>query len=331
MIDIILSFDIEFSIGGAFSEPNKYKPLGNDYVWLNNDGESLGLGYILEKLSYYKIKGVFFIEACNTAYHGLNEMGDISKKIVEEGHDVQLHIHPGWLHYSNLNSWPKNDSCAGRTLNELDQIFNHGIEVFKEWGNKHPVAVRTGSLRVDDNYYRALSSSSIECSSSIGMSIYKPASPDFQIYAGVKYIYEKPELPITTTMSNIGNKKITKSLQILSCSLSEIIETIEQAEKNNISPVIILSHPFEFVRARNFRYEKYIKNNLIRRRLEGLCEYLSKNNNRYRVTTFSDLIDNNRPISPEQSAPSIKPMTAIKRMIENKLTDASLKIRLFMP
>ena len=328
MIEIIMSFDIEFSIGGAFTDPTKYTPLGKDYVWLTKQGESLGLGYILETLSKNDLKGVFFVEACNTAYHGPHEMGDISKQIFSEGHDIQLHTHPAWLHYSTLDSWPINDSCAGRTLGDLGKLFDHGIETFENWGLPLPVAIRSGGLRVDETYYEALNASAIDCSSSVGMSIFKPASPEFHIYAGAKWIYGKPEIPITTSNYTIGGKKRPKSLQILSCSLSEMIEVIEQAEAKNISPVVILSHPFEFVFAENFRYAKYIRNNVVRNRFEGLCRYLSENRNRYRVTTFSDWKENDTFPSVEYTPTTTKSTTAIRRMIENKLVDTTLKFKL---
>lgn len=328
MIEIIMSFDIEFSIGGAFTDPTKYTPLGKDYVWLTKQGESLGLGYILNTLTKNNLRGVFFVETCNTAYHGLEEMGDIAKQIFSEGHDVQLHTHPAWLHYSTLESWPINDSCAGRTPEELTKLFEHGIETFENWELARPIAIRSGGLKVDQAYYEALNASQIDCSSSIGMSIFKPASPEFHVYAGAKLIYGKPEIPITTSNYTIGGRKRAKSLQILSCSLSEMIEMIEQAEAENISPVVILGHPFEFVFAENFRYAKYIKNNVVRDRFEGLCRYLSENRSRYHVTTFSEWKENDTFPSVEYMATTTKSTTAIKRMIENKLVDTTLKFKL---
>lgn len=331
MIDVLITFDIEFSIGGAFSLPNKYTPLGKNYVWLEKNGESCGLGYILKTLSKHNLKGVFFVEACNTAFHGLDEMGNIAKAISNAGHDAQLHIHPVWMHYSSNRKWEINDSCAGRNLDELEQIIEFGALTYEKWLGVKPVGIRTGSLHVDEIFYRALESTSISISSSIGLSVFKPQSENLHLFAGSAIVNNKLELPITTTVSNIGNNKSYRSLQILSCSLDEMINSLESAFENNISPVVILSHPFEYVRSENFRYENFVINPLTRNRLDGLCKYLNSNKNRFRTRTLTDYANSNsRKTVIAHPSPTVKARTVFRRMVENFATDKALDLQLLL-
>lgn len=330
MIDVLITTDLEFSIGGAFAYPEKYRPLGKEYAWLEKGQQSLGLGFILETLNQHELPGVFFTEACNVAYHGADEMGNIVHKLVKTGHDVQLHLHPGWLHYHPKGQWPKNDRCYGRTTDELTDIFKYGLHVFQDWLGTSPNAVRAGSLRVDREFYAAIKNAKIASSSSICMPIFKPDAPELHAYAGTTSINGVVEFPVTTIVSSILGKDRYRPLQILSCSSKEITAALIYAEKNSISPIVILTHCFEYVRASNFRYSQYIANPITRQRLKKLCQYLSANRDRFQVRTTNDLLESLKHHKPTAlyAPPAVSASKVITRMLENRISDAFLDLKL---
>src|SRR5262249_32610737 len=129
--------------------------------------------------SEFGVRATFFVEALQTAYFGDEPMGGIARRITQAGQDVQLHLHPCWLHYEaastqNPEEIP-NDSCAGRSDAELDRFFEFGLAAFSRWGLPKPVAVRSGNFEVDASFYRAAARSGMLCSSSIALPVYRPA------------------------------------------------------------------------------------------------------------------------------------------------------------
>lgn len=331
-IDVLLTFDLEFSAGGAFTFPDLHKPLGKEYVWLIQGNKSLGLGYVLEQLEKYGLTAVFYAETCNAAYHGLEEMGTVVKIVRDAGHDLQLHVHPAWLQSPHDRSKPRNDSMAQIATESLMDILDFSVTTFQKWLGKKPLSIRSGSLHVSKDYYKAVYQTGIPSSSSIGYSIYKSPEVELQKKNGIHTINKVIELPVSTIESQFLQRTFNRPFQITACSKSEMIHALEYAYKTQMSPVVILSHHFEFVKALDFRFDKFTRNNLVRRRFEALCLFLSTNRDRFNVTTIEKWLLRN------QIQPSIEKyldrglrvpfMTVAKRIVENKSNESILQLRL---
>jgi hypothetical protein len=119
-IEVCITVDTEFSIGGNFEDP-ALTPVAEPIVLGSVGGKEQGLGFLLESLAEFGVRATFFVEALQTAYFGDEPMGGIARRIAAAGHDVQLHLHPCWLHYETTERTKPapNDSCAGRTDAEL--------------------------------------------------------------------------------------------------------------------------------------------------------------------------------------------------------------------
>jgi len=295
-IDVLLTFDLEFSAGGAFTFPDVHKPLGKEYVWLKQGDQSLGLGYVLNQLEKYRLPAVFFVETCNVAYHGLDEMGAIVKIVREAGHDIQLHVHPAWLQLPHDKSKERDDSLARIAKENILEILDFSVATFEKWLGKKPLSVRAGSLHVSKAYYEAVHQVGIPSSSSIGYSIYKSPDLEFHKKNGVHRINQVIELPVSTIESRLLFRTFSRPFQITACSTSEMVLALEYAYKMQMSPVVILSHHFEFVKASDFRFDKFTRNNLVRRRFEALCQFLSLNHHCFNVTTVEDWLRKNEKL-----------------------------------
>src|SRR5712691_3103651 len=124
-IEVCITIDTEFSIGGNFANP-ELPPIAEPIVLGTTGGKEHGLGFLLDSFAEFGVRATFFVEALQTVYFGDEPMGRIARRIAEAGHDVQLHLHPGWLYFEDgprPGKADRNDSCADRTDAELDHVF----------------------------------------------------------------------------------------------------------------------------------------------------------------------------------------------------------------
>ena len=238
--EVCITVDTEFSIGGNFENP-ELAPIAEPLVLGTVAGNEHALGFLLNCLSEFRAQATFFVEALQTAYFGDEPMGGIARRIAQAGQDVQLHLHPCWLHYeSNSTLHPArapNDSCAGRSDAELDHFFQFGVSAFLRWGLPSPVAVRSGNFQVDASFYRAAVRSGIVLSSSIALPVHRPAD-EALVCSGTRCRIEQVlEFPVFSYRYPFGLNKRLRPLAITACSSAEMLSALEQAHEHQISPV----------------------------------------------------------------------------------------------
>jgi hypothetical protein len=290
---VCISVDTEFSIGGAFGVPGSRKPIGGESVWCNSKNKSEGLGFILEALSEYNLKATFFVEALNTMYFDSAEMGNIAYQLYEKEQDVQLHIHPCWSYFENAN-WrselkhnPPNDNIDKRDLSEMVRLLQYGVDEFRKWGIPRPIAVRAGNLDVNADLYQALHQCGIGYSSNIGVGVNVPDNEKLNLFNGIHNINEVTEIPVFTYYDlKLPGYSHMKCFTIIGCSLGEMIFLLENIHAENYGPVMILTHPSEFAHVEE-DYSEIKPNITVQRRFRELCRYLSENNEKFEVTTFT--------------------------------------------
>jgi len=324
-IEVCITVDTEFSIGGNFKNP-ELSPVAEPIVLGAVDGKEHGLGFLLDSFSAFGVQATFFVEALQTAYFGDEPMGGIARRIAQAGQDVQLHLHPCWLHYEPTSPLqPKgapSDSCAGRGDAELDHFFQFGLSAFSRWGLPRPVAVRSGNFEVDANFYRAAARSGILYSSSIALPIYRPGDDALAMVGGRHRIEQLLEFPVLTYGFSIGFHKRSRPLAITACSCAEILAVLSRARDQEISPVIILTHPQEYIKRKDFRYATLRRNRVNQTRLTTLLQFLSQNKDSL-VTVPLSAIRGAASNVLGSSSPAISVSThqAVARMFANALND----------
>lgn len=324
---VILSVDTEFSIAGTFTDPMHNSPIGLQSVLCEKNGQSHGLGFILDTLDKYNLPATFFVEALNKHYFGYELMGKIAQTIVDRGQDIQLHIHPCWQYFKNEN-WkdeltrnPPNDDISKRSYQEVENILIEGLETFSQWGLPRPKALRTGSLMINKEVYKAMKNTGIQVSSNIGVGIFKPTETELELYSGHHKINDCDEVPVLTYCDvNVLGKKHFKLLTITGCSWNEIEFLLRSAAKEQLEYVVLLTHPSEFIKNQNNKYTRFDANNLNKQRLEKLCAFLQNNKETFSTTTFSELqfASKSKPSNTLLKAPTF--YTA-QRLVENYLND----------
>lgn len=287
---VCITIDTEFSIGGAFAHPSRYRPLGTALVECRAEGRSEGLGFLLRLFARYGVQATFFVEVLQRFYFGDRLMGGIAERIAGERHDVQLHLHPCWLHFRHQN-WrsvhPSDDSCAGRSVDELAEMIGFGFDAFARWGLPRPTALRTGGFCTDPTIYSAMARTGLALGSNVGLGVYRPQERALQVASGrylIENVLEVPALTYCVPGPVFRNQQ--RVLGITSTSAAEMRTLLWQAREADLSPVVILTHPFEYVKTRDYRWSGLRRNRINQQRLEDLLIFLGQNRGDFECATF---------------------------------------------
>ncbi|MDR3368505.1 hypothetical protein [Rhodoferax sp.] len=293
--EVCITVDVEYSIGGAFAWPDRFKPLSNEVVDCIVDGHEHGLGFILDSLSRFGMTGTFFTEALQTIYFGEAPMSRNAQRIIAAGQDLQLHLHPCWMHFRD-DRWMQpgfvpNDSCAGRTDAELDEMINLGINTFASWGVPRPVALRTGGFKTDNAVFRAMARAGMPLASNISMGIYEPKEPELQLSGGrhiLEGVMEVPALSYRSPRLSRPGSSVFRSLALTATSNSEMARLLWQARQTGAKTIVVLTHPHEFVKRKGFRFDDLTINRVNQGRFFYLLEFLKRNSAHFAATTYGE-------------------------------------------
>ena len=232
--DVAITVDVEFSIGGAFADPSAKRPIGPETVECRVDGEAAGLGFILNTLERYGLRGVCFVEVMNTCYFGDEPMGNIARSIHLRGHDVQLHLHPCWTAFAHPD-WTERvrkahpvDSMADLPDAEIDKLLSEARATFERWGLPAPRAFRAGNLQVNRRIYGALARHGIPIASTLGVGIHRPADPALHLNSGRHWIDGVLEVPVTSYRDlRFGRWQHWKAFTVIGTGAHEAEELLE--------------------------------------------------------------------------------------------------------
>ncbi|MEN9560505.1 MAG: hypothetical protein RLZZ502_1716 [Pseudomonadota bacterium] len=257
----LLTFDIEFSIGGAFAD-RKLKPVGLDFVTCpvrakNGEVTLHGLPWVLDCLTQHDVKATFFVEALHRQAFADDPMAAVAQELHRRGHEVQLHLHPAWLVFDDPNwasqalpkTWP--DSIHDLSQAEFEALIRRGQASFAAWGIPPATALRTGSLEYSPAVYRAAKACGLTACSNMGQALWQ--HPDQAMTAmhrhdGIHLIEGVLEYPVSCFEDfALGHKKHHKIATIQGSSAAELLHLGERLHHERQTHLLILSHAFEYV------------------------------------------------------------------------------------
>lgn len=234
------------------------------------------------------------METNHVHYFGDLEMGRIVERILTDGHDVQLHVHPVWDAFRNQDwqSVPReqqpNDRFADRSADHSIRLLAEGVRTLKTWTGADPLAFRAGGLTAERPLYQAMASVGLPVSSNVGIGIHRPSDPVLHCNGGRFRLDGVVEVPVTTyELCTPFMAKLEKCLTVVGSSLAEFTALLSAAASSKAGPVVILTHPFEFVTA-DKEYRSLKVHPLVKSRFWKLCRYLKQNAKRYTVVTFAE-------------------------------------------
>ena len=323
---VTITIDTEPSIAGALTKPDYYVPKFEEPIDGLVADKSEGLGFLIKCFSDHDIQATFFVETLHTRYFGYGPMRERCQRLQDAGQDVQLHIHPCWRSFQNgvIDRIDKNDKCWGRPPNDLINIFDEAQTHFEALTRRHAQAARVGGFAANTETYPAMNKVGINITSNICTAFSPPHDESLRLPGGRFRIGGVLELPVTCFESwTPQGRKMLRPLQICACSTQEICQVLDQANLQGLEHVVIVTHPFEFLKKRDFTYQTIKANRLIQKRLEQLCSYLKRHTNRFEIASMGQCANRLDHLADCQPAPlSVAfPWTA-KRLAENAANDA---------
>lgn len=328
---VFLTIDTEFSIGGTFADPKQNHPVGTQAVYCRIGSKSHGLDLLLNVFREFDIAATFFVEALNVNYFGDEPMCGVAKAIAAAGHDVQLHLHPCWTYFKNpdwrnlLEVSPPSDHMHSRSLGQLVSWMQEGIQTFERWGVGRPAALRTGSMMADRTVYRAMEDVGLGLASNLGLAMYRPLAPELHIYSGIQRIGKVLELCVTTYADmNVFGRRHFRSLTITGASWGETRALLLAANAAGVGTIVLLTHPFEFVKYSRPDFEDLRPNGINQDRLLRLCNFIRDNPERFEATTFRSLHDHPGDVQTSENIVLDVPIRhTLSRMALNSLNNMS--------
>lgn len=324
-LKIYFTVDTEASIAGAFAEPNKKKPQISALVDGMVGNKSEALGFLLRTLQQYQLRATFFTESLQSRYFGNEPMKQRASQIVEAGQDLQLHLHPCWLSYTDgrLNETKPNDASTGRSQSELNDIFTEAVDRFSQWGFGKPVAVRTGNFSAGLDTFLACKHAGIFYSSNIAEPLHPNLPTELKIHYGFHSISDVTELPLTSFWSySLNGQPKRRIMAITACSYQEMKSTLLQAWEQGLDAVCILTHPFEFVKIKNDQTGICARNHVNQNRFVALCKFIAERPEKFKCSVFGDLPLDKPLITLHEPVLKNSYSKMLARTIQNGLNDA---------
>jgi len=299
---VCFTIDTEFSIAGAFADA-ALRPVGVPMVRCEVDGVSQGLEFLLGCFRRHGMQATFFIETLQQHYFRDDPMRAQAARIAQDGHELQLHLHPCWAVFQHAD-WPqrvrmqpRQDDLAGREPASTVALLRQGLATFAEWGLPAPQVFRAGSLQHDENLYRALAAVGIPFSSNIGLGVYNCGLPDYQLRAGRHLRHGVLECPVLTFADWPGH---LKTVSVSGTSFAEMRRLLNRAQAAGLELLVILSHPFEYVQSYGDGFRVLRRHAVNQSRLERLCAYIAANPGRFQASGMAAAAS--QPLSAASSA-----------------------------
>jgi len=322
--EVCITIDTEFSIAGAFADPDRSQPLAGPMVYGTVDDQEQGLGFLLRCFERYGVSATFFVETLHTAFFGPEPMGLVVRRILDAGQDVQLHVHPVWLTFEEprwrelLKTRPPNDTLVGRPVDESARILRAGVETLRGWGAP-PVALRTGNLVADTNTYRAMHAAGLPVASNLGVGYAPPAERELHVRGGRRRVHGVLEVPTLTFEDWRGPRILT----VTGTGEAETRALLWAARRAGLETVVVLTHPFEFFKNRDDRYTRLRRNRVNQQRLEGLCRFLRENEEDFVSRSFGEA-SGEWLAAADTECPAIRApvLASVSRFVENRVNDA---------
>lgn len=308
-LDILITIDTEvWPRTSDWKRAGLWNDLDRDIEGRTDKGD-YGIGYQMDVLDQYGLKGVFLVESLFSCVTGPAPLRKIVGRIQDRGHEVQLHVHPEWL---DLMPEPLIRDRRGRNLADFSEDEQHvligrALANLKGAGARGLSAFRAGNYGANHATLRALSRLGIRYDSSYnycylgsdcGLHFPEPLIQPAEI-EGVW------EIPISFFSDFPGHHR---HAQLCACSHREMKQALLQAHEMSWQTFVIVSHSFELLQRGK---SETAPDPIVVRRFSELCRFLAENRDRFRTAGFNDLTVEHRPESTTVPMSSF-PLTALR-------------------
>ena len=321
---VVLTVDTEPSVAGAFDDPSRHTPLLHEPVWGAIEGESQALGFLIRTLSQHGLIATFFVETVHTAYFSDAPMGHYVEKLMDANQDAQLHLHPCWRSFEQGDFRPENkvtDHCSAIDRDALAALIAQGAAQLRTWTGQTTTGMRTGNFSTSLSVFEAMADAGLSNASNICLAAQVPPEPELALPCGAHVVAGIKELPATCfkDVGPVGRGRL-RPMQITALSAAEQIALLRGIHSSGGEVAVIVTHPFEFLKSDNYRYENMRPNRMVQKRFEVLCAFLAENREAFEVVSLEDAA---AALTPQTAAEPLRgnAIRAARRAAENYLND----------
>ena len=291
---IFITFDVECSMGGAWGDPS-LKPIPPKLGMMGEYGNrAFGIPLICDILDRHNLKATFFIEPFNDELGYPGETEPVCRFIVDRGHDVQLHVHPGHVHYGlHVAGKPyiRTDQIADLPPDRQRAMMTDGARRIEQWAGTRPIAFRAGNMGASEQTLKILPDTGIWIDSSYtfpyagGQCRFPKGVP----YNGSKWYGDVLEVALSGfQQTKLPGLYPSKPVDLMGSSFEECCDAVRMICNSGADAVLIL-HSFSLFKVRDVQYNGGRLNRIVTRRFERFCRWLAANRATYPARTFAEL------------------------------------------
>ncbi|MBU0967483.1 MAG: hypothetical protein KKA54_14005 [Proteobacteria bacterium] len=282
-------------------------------------GYGNGLPFILETCRRYDAKATFFVEALAATRWGIAPLQKICSLIIDEGHDIQLHLHPKVAEIKGVLN--ENDKILSYNKNTQKHFIEVGLEILANCGVKSIKAFRAGDLAANEDTLLAMEECGLFLSSNRDLdqksSIHSQINHLFPVVNELSRRANILDLPVTIFKSCISflDGKY-RHFEICALGLEEMKAGLSAMQNVSYENATILTHPGEFFG--KSRKGTLIKNGINCQRLDGLLKFISENMN-MNFMTVSEILATAEPNTKLFPIIQLTKPASVKRLAEQIL------------
>ena len=294
---VYITFDVECSMGGAWSGRPELKPIPPSLGMMGQyGGKQLGLPLIVDILEAHGLAATFFLEPFNDELGYPGQTEPVCKYLMDRGQDVQLHVHPNHVHYGRHVAdlpYKRTDNIADLEPDQQRAMLIEGADRLERWTGRRPVAFRAGNMGACEETLEQLPAAGIHLDSSYTF-VHSRSRCQFspeQPYNGSRWYGDVLELALSGFYQpNVPPLRSCKPLDLLGISFEECRDAIRRICGAGAEAVVIL-HSFSLFKVRSIQYDGGRLNRIVARRLRRLCRWLAGRGEDLPVRTFAELAE----------------------------------------
>lgn len=272
MTDVLITIDTELS--AALHQKSVPAMTNARYsIFGCVDSGKFGIGWQMDCLDEYGLKGVFFVDPMPALVYGSAFLTEVVQTIVSRGHEVQLHVHTEWL------EWAESSPVGGRRGSNIadfesdDQftILMLAMDLLEEAKAPRPIAFRAGNYGADDRTLDALVRVGLTWDTSFNPAF---ALGSCRITLGVNCVSPVRhggvvELPVSGLFDWPGH---VRPAQVCALSAWEMCAALDHAAREHHPAFTIVTHSFEMLSRDRRRPNRVVMN-----RFRLMCRAIAQN------------------------------------------------------
>lgn len=290
MLNVLLTIDTEvYPLHPNWREENLAADLARDIDGQTDQG-NFGLSFQLELLRAHNLTASFFVESLFASAVGPAPLAKIVDQIQSAQSEVQLHLHPEWLAWTDHPALPAHGRHELRQFTAAEQstLIAAGLTNLAAAGSKTIRAFRAGDFAANRDTLTALNQNGLVYDTS-----YNPCYPNSladaqELLSSVQptHVEGLHEFPVTFWKDRLGN---TRHAQLCRSSSAELQGALLAAHRANWHSFVIVSHSFELLKNRRQRISNPAPDHIIVHRFKNLCRFLDDHRDKFRTCGFNDL------------------------------------------